>query len=986
MRDDPVVIGGTGGSGTRVIARMVRDAGVFLGERLNGSDDALDLAEFDWAWGLDYLRDGATDPMRAAFEVALERHLAPLGDPQAAWGWKHPHSYLLLPFLAERFPAMRFVHVIRDGRDMALSGNQAQLGQYGEHTVGSGADQDPVRRIRFWARANSLAAEQGAALLGDRYTRIRYEDLCARPRKHARRLLIFAGGAQERLPAMTSEVQPPESLGRGREAEAGVLAEMEAAAGPALAEFGYALEAGAPEAATPEAATLEAAALEVASEQTLADQLREQAGPPPARRSWPRVSIVVPTRDGRPLLERLIAGLEEATDYPDVELVVVDNASTDGTLEWLRELDTAIPLVLVANPVNLSFSDACNRGAAAASGDLLLFLNNDIEPIEPAWLRRLVTSLDEAGAAMAGAMLVDPDRPGESGTTGALQHRGIILRAAGGAVRPGLAGKDEDPRAALGPDRPAAGVVAACALVRARAFRAVGGFSDLYHYGGEDTDLGFKLIAAGHGIVVSGRSVLLHRPLSTRRGSPVADREHILGNQRLLLERWGPRMRREYALDREAGHGVWTDPVAEGGEDWDAEVSVRVLAGEPAWAARAQRLARRLRRTGLRVNHGEDGDGWLLDDVVLHVTGGRVRSAVIPGRLNVLVRLGEAPEALDRAQAFDLVLAAPADPADLRAAILEALAARGGPWRIAPQPRPAPRQSERRSVIVLGPSRSGTSATSRLLNLCGVDLGADDLLIPAKEGENERGFFENHDIVRINGAVLRALGGDWDRPPALPTAWEEDPALDDLRERAKTLLSDCFGTAPLWGFKDPRTCLTLPFWRPLLDEPTFVLCHRNPLDVAASLGRRNGIGLRAGVDLWTRSMAAAIVNTIGSPRTIIGYDELFAARGRALRALAGAVGQPEMAEDPGLRALAEEWVDPHLRHHHSSVAATVAHPGVDDRTTALFLALERAVAARETEPALAGAAASGPISDALDAVALRALSGRPAAAGARTDD
>src|SRR3954471_11566351 len=66
MRDDPVVIGGTGGSGTRVVARMLRTAGVFMGGRLNSADDALDLAEFDWTWGLDLLRDGATDEMRAA--------------------------------------------------------------------------------------------------------------------------------------------------------------------------------------------------------------------------------------------------------------------------------------------------------------------------------------------------------------------------------------------------------------------------------------------------------------------------------------------------------------------------------------------------------------------------------------------------------------------------------------------------------------------------------------------------------------------------------------------------------------------------------------------------------------------------------------------------------------------------------------------------------------------------------------------------------
>jgi hypothetical protein len=71
----PLVIGGTGGSGTRAVARIVMRAGRFMGSRRNRSEDALDIADFDWLWGPAYIRTGATDEMRDAFEAALSAHL-----------------------------------------------------------------------------------------------------------------------------------------------------------------------------------------------------------------------------------------------------------------------------------------------------------------------------------------------------------------------------------------------------------------------------------------------------------------------------------------------------------------------------------------------------------------------------------------------------------------------------------------------------------------------------------------------------------------------------------------------------------------------------------------------------------------------------------------------------------------------------------------------------------------------------------------------
>jgi hypothetical protein len=236
--DSPLVIGGLGGSGTRPVARIVARTGRFMGTNLNPPHDAMDIAEFDWKHGLEYLREGETDELREDFEAALAAHLEPKEDEEQPWGWKHPHSYLLIPLLAKRFDKLRFVHVVRDGFDMAFSSNQNQLTHYGLFALGHGADDDPVRRIRFWAWANCRAADEGESLLGDRYHLIRFEDLCREPEATVERLLRFAQVADD-VPVPLDEVAAPPSLGRARQAHPEYIDNLEAAAGDALRRFGY---------------------------------------------------------------------------------------------------------------------------------------------------------------------------------------------------------------------------------------------------------------------------------------------------------------------------------------------------------------------------------------------------------------------------------------------------------------------------------------------------------------------------------------------------------------------------------------------------------------------------------------------------------------------------------------------------------------------------------------------------------------------------
>ena len=132
----PLVIGATGGSGTRVVARIARHAGYNLGRNLNSAEDALEFYSFHDKWINRFVsseRRGATLPksetekMEAEFHSALDRHYPAALRGEKLWGWKAPRSIYLLPFLEAKLPALKFIHVLRDGRDMALSPNQNQL-------------------------------------------------------------------------------------------------------------------------------------------------------------------------------------------------------------------------------------------------------------------------------------------------------------------------------------------------------------------------------------------------------------------------------------------------------------------------------------------------------------------------------------------------------------------------------------------------------------------------------------------------------------------------------------------------------------------------------------------------------------------------------------------------------------------------------------------------------------------------------------------
>ncbi len=226
------------------------------------------------------------------------------------------------------------------------------------------------------------------------------------------------------------------------------------------------------------------------------------------------------------------------------------------------------------------------------------------------------------------------------------------------------------------------------------------------------------------------------------------------------------------------------------------------------------------------------------------------------------------------------------------------------------------------AVCVLGMSRSGTSLTTRILNLAGVYLGPEEGLLWHLPS-NPAGHWESVAMLRFNEWLLRKLGGSWRDPPSMPPGWERSEVLAGERCAARGFLAQTFGGHELWGWKDPRNSLTLPFWQRLLPEVRYVVCLRNPIDVAASLDRREGFPAARAYELWLAYVDAALAGTAAGPRLVVAYEDYFEDwRAQAAR-LARFIDRSPPAPGSALDRSIEAAIEQGLRHHRTPAEAVL---------------------------------------------------------------
>ena len=159
------------------------------------------------------------------------------------------------------------------------------------------------------------------------------------------------------------------------------------------------------------------------------------------------------------------------------------------------------------------------------------------------------------------------------------------------------------------------------------------------------------------------------------------------------------------------------------------------------------------------------------------------------------------------------------------------------------------------------------------------------------QADNPDGFWEHLGFVALNDELLNALGGAWDLPPKTDEDFKH-PQLDPLRLKARILIEG-FASANVWGWKDPRNSLTLPFWEDLLPGLRTLIVVRNPLEVAYSMRERNGTSYSFGLRLWEIYNRCVIETATKEARLVTHYDLFFENAETELRRIVHFTGLPD---------------------------------------------------------------------------------------------
>lgn len=302
----------------------------------------------------------------------------------------------------------------------------------------------------------------------------------------------------------------------------------------------------------------------------------------------PKVSIVIPTRDGLDLLERCVASILSLTTYGRYEIVVVDNQSADpATLAYFESVQGDPRVRVLAYDSAFNYSALNNFAVAQVDGDVVALLNNDIEVISPGWLEEMLQYAMRPDVGAVGAMLYYPDDT--------VQHAGVIVGLGGVAGHAhahqprGLAGRARHVRSV-------SAVTAACLLVRRDSYLQVGGLDESLAIAFNDIDFCLRLGALGLRTLWTPFAELYHHESASRGSEDTTDKQARFEREvQLMLTRWDGQLNADPYynpnLSLVVGHEyALADPPRALLSDWAAAVAGTASALDGA--------ARRARPTG----------------------------------------------------------------------------------------------------------------------------------------------------------------------------------------------------------------------------------------------------------------------------------------------------------------------------------------------------------------------------------------------------
>ncbi|MEH6580884.1 MAG: sulfotransferase [Halioglobus sp.] len=223
--DAPLLVGAVGGSGSRLVVQILEKVGVTMAPYANRGRDTVLWPPLEnltaSSAGRHSTRQAIISHALRGMEDLLQTYRL-ANNAQGPQGLKATDSFIWLPELANYFPTLRYIHITRNGLDMAYSKNQAQFRKNAWYFgINSRDKHDPAservppeRMLDYWIAANRYAIDQGRSLLGDRFFLLDFDLLCQRPTSVISRLLSFLGAEQEQAPDLAALVEPPASIGR----------------------------------------------------------------------------------------------------------------------------------------------------------------------------------------------------------------------------------------------------------------------------------------------------------------------------------------------------------------------------------------------------------------------------------------------------------------------------------------------------------------------------------------------------------------------------------------------------------------------------------------------------------------------------------------------------------------------------------------------------------------------------------------------------
>lgn len=224
------------------------------------------------------------------------------------------------------------------------------------------------------------------------------------------------------------------------------------------------------------------------------------------------------------------------------------------------------------------------------------------------------------------------------------------------------------------------------------------------------------------------------------------------------------------------------------------------------------------------------------------------------------------------------------------------------------------------AICVLGMHRSGTSLMSGILNHLGVYFGENaDLISPRKD--NPEGFWELSEIVSFHETLLKELLSNTNNTIPIQNINFKNKILQPYKKILRGIINRYFARQAIWGWKDPRTCIFLPLWIEVLDEMDidikFIIQFRNPVDVANSLEKRNGLSRNRSFRSWFLHNLYALKWSTGYQRLPVNYDTLLANKELVIGNVAEFL-KINNWEDNNIKQVVSGFVKKDLRHSFTS--------------------------------------------------------------------